>query len=388
MCSLNPHRFLPRLLAAGLVLLGGCSALRIPQGIQPAPEDWPMHARTASRTGVAARHLVPPLTLLWEADLGSGVGEGSPAVVDSFVVVGTLRGEVLVFNLNTGKRLGGTSFGDAVIGSPVLLNSLAFIPLANSAESMIAYDLRRGEILWKRSCGNIEASPLLLNGRLYAGTTEGGLVCLDTAGGAVLWRFDLPSNTGAKGIRSAPASDGMVVVFGAEDGGVYALDAITGRNLWHCPTGAAVMAAPAVSQGMAFAGNLNGDMVCIELAGGAVRWRRATGMPIHGGAAVAEGLVIFGSTAGLVHALRASDGTVAWVSRVGGVVNVSGLVADSLFYAGSQGRNLVAIRLRDGSVAWKDSLDGRVKTAPAAAGNRLVVVSDNRVLRTYRGVTP
>jgi len=384
----NLYRTLSRCLLVTLGILAGCNALRIPWGINVDPSDWPMDGRTAARSGVAGTWVLPPLTPAWNVDLGSGAGQGSPLIVDSFVVVGTLRGEVLVFHARTGRRLGGASFGDAVTGSPALQGNVAYIPVANSAESMIAYDLEQGKVLWKRSCGNIEASPLLSNGRLYAGTTEGALVCLDTAAGGILWRFELPANRTGKGIRSAPASGESLVVFGADDGSVYALDAITGALRWRCQTGAAVMAGPALSEQLAAVGNVDGEMFGIAIADGSVRWKRRIGAPIRAGAVMVDGMVIVGTTGGTVYAVRETDGSVLWECPVEGAVSTSGAVSGAFLYVGTLRKNLLAIRLADGKVIWKDSLDGRVKSAPAVGRDRLVVVTDDRLLRAYAGGTP
>jgi outer membrane protein assembly factor BamB len=370
-------------LFSAAVVVAGCNALRLAQGIRPDAGGWPMDGRTPSRSSVAAGWVVPPLTQVWEADLGAGVGEGSPLAADSFVVVGTLRGEVLVFHAWTGRRLGGASFGEAVPGSPVVDGDFAYIPLSNTDESILAYNLVQGATVWKRSCGEITTSPLLLGNRLYAGTAEGELVCLDAASGAILWRFALPGNRTMKGIRSSPASDGSSIIFGADDGFLYAVDAVTGTQRWRTNTGAPVMAAPAVAEHRVFAGNVAGVFSGVSGDSGTVLWQRDAGAPIYAGAAAADGLVIFGSTGGRVIALRQEDGTTAWEQAAGGVISAAGVISGSCFYVGTLGRTIRALRLADGGLVWKDSLEGRVKTAPVAAHERLLVATDDRVLRAY-----
>jgi outer membrane protein assembly factor BamB len=373
---------------AGAALLNGCNALRLSQGVRLDPSDWPMDGRLPSRPALAAWWVVPPLVPAWQVDLGSAVGKGPPVAADSFIVVGTLRGELLVFETRSGDRLGGLSFGDGISGSPALGENIAYIPLANSAESIVAYDLSRGMVLWKQSCGDIATSPLLLDHHLYAGTTAGDLLCLDTESGTVVWQYELPANRTKKGIRSTPASDSALVVFGADDGHVYALDARLGTLRWCTDTGAPVMAGVALAGGRAFVGNLAGDMMGIDLSDGAVRWTSPAGHPIYAAAALADGLMISGTTGGSVHALRQDTGSKVWERNVGGVVSASGVISGSLFFVGTLGRTITALRLSDGSVAWKDSLEGRVKTAPVVARERLLVVTDERVLRAYRAEAP
>jgi outer membrane protein assembly factor BamB len=385
------HRRTGMLVAAGLLAaalhVSGCTALRLPGGVQVAPDDWPMNGRTASRTALAAGWVVPPLVPDWEADLGSGVGTGSPLAADSFIVVGTLRGEVLAFHARTGKKLGGASFGDAVPGSPALRGNVVYVPLANSSESIVAYDLAQGKILWKQTCGDIATSPLLLEQRLYAGTADGALLCIGTETGSILWRYELPANTTLKGIRSSPASDGSLIVFGADDGHVYALDALLGTLRWRCPAGAPVMAGVALESGSAFVATVEGAILAIDLASGHVRWTYRAGSPVYAGAALADGMVVVGTTGGVVYALRQEDGRKVWECALRGAISAPGVISGSWFFVGTLSRLITALRLTDGSVAWRDSLEGRVKTSPAVARDRLVIATDDRVLHAYRGGT-
>jgi outer membrane protein assembly factor BamB len=375
-------------LLVGVILLGGCHALRVSQGIRQDAADWPMDGRTAGHASLAAGWVIPPLVSAWEADLGSGVGGGSPLAADSFIIVGTLRGEVLLFQASTGERLGVMAFGDAVPGSPVLGGSTVYIPLANTPESMVAYDLTGGRILWKSVCGPITTSPLLVEHRLYAGTAEGSLVCLDAESGRILWRYELPVNRTMKGIRSTPASDGSLIVFGADDGFVYALDALLGTLRWRRDTGAPVMAPVALSDGRAFVANLAGTFICVNLADGAGRWRHAGTDPVFAGAALADGMAVFGTTGGKVYALSQADGSAVWEHPVNGVVSAAGVISGSWFFVGTLARSIIALRLTDGGEVWKDSLEGRVKTPPAVARERLIIATDNRVLRSYRSEAP
>jgi|WetSurMetagenome_2_1015567.scaffolds.fasta_scaffold28917_2 outer membrane protein assembly factor BamB len=373
---------------AAAILLNGCNTLRLPGGIQATADDWPMNGRTPSRAALAAGWVVPPLAPDWQADLGSGVGTGSPLVADSFVVVGTLRGELLVFHARTGRKLGGLSFGDAVPGSPVLGGNIVYVPLANSTESIIAYDLLEGKILWKQACGDIAASPLLVEQRLYAGTADGTLLCLNAESGGILWRYPLPANTTMKGIRSSPAAEDSLIVFGADDGRVYGLDALSGVLRWRCNAGAPVMAAIAVAGGRAFAATVDGTILGIDMRSGEIRWTFRSPAPVYGGAALADGLVVVGTTGGIVYALRQTDGQTMWESAVHGAVNAPGVISGSWFFVGTLSRSLAALRLADGVMAWRDSLEGRIKTAPAVARARLVVATDDRVLHSYRGGAP
>ncbi len=372
-----------RLLLGAALVLSGCSSFRIPDGWRVGPGDWPQEGRDAERSAVTAASLPLPLTAVWDAGIGAGTGEGSPVTADSFVVVGTLRGELLVFHLRTGVRVGGLSFGECIPCSPALGESIVYIPLTNSSESVVAYDLLAGRRCWEATCGDITTSPLLVGTRLFVGTAAGDLLCLDAATGATVWRFSLPGNTRSKGIRSTPASDGTRILFGADDGWVYALDALVGTMLWRTDVGSPVMGGVAVAGGRVFGGTVGGRFFGVQTDDGSVRWTATAGHPVYAGVAVTEGLVIGGTTGGAVLAMRQTDGQVLWRRRLEGAVSATGAVSGAHCFVGTLARTISALRISDGTLAWSDSLEGRIKSAPAVTGGRLLILTDDRTLRAY-----
>ncbi len=371
-----------------MIAAAGCGGLRIQRALKQADSDWRMFGRDGARTGAVPDPVMPPLTQLWETDINGGVGNGSPLVVDSFLVIGNLRGELQVMNVSTGKRIGAVSLGDAIQGSPVIAGSVAFAATANSAESHVAIDLFEGKALWKKAFGDLEVSPLLLGRRLYFGSTSGTFYCVDRESGAPVWQFELPDNRTFKGIRSSAATDSTVVVFAAEDGAIYALSADSGKVRWRVQTGAAVEATPVIARGVVGAGNLAGDFTAVNIADGTTAWKHSLGAGIFAAAAFADGLFVVGTTGGKMYAMRGRDGTIAWQQDMGGVVSAAVAIAGNIVYAGTLTKELVALRLLDGSVVWKDSVSGRIKTSPAVARGEVFIATDDRTVLAYTGATP
>ncbi|HXX63531.1 MAG TPA: PQQ-binding-like beta-propeller repeat protein, partial [Bacteroidota bacterium] len=308
------------LITIGLCLVAaGCGGLRMQRSLTPhQAEDWPTFARNNERSARAPDVLTPPLKLAWDADVSAGVGNGSPLIVDSIVFLGTLRGELYAVNSFTGKQIGSISLGDAIQGSPVINGNLAFVALANSRESLVAFDFVEGKVRWKKSYGDLEVTPLLLGRRLYFGNTAGVFFCAEGVTGDQKWRYEIPDNTTRKGIRSsAAACDSLSVVFGAEDGHLYCLDPATGALRWKHDTGAPVTASPLIIHGLVCAGNLGGRFVALDLSSGNLRWHAELGAYVYANAVPADGLVIVGDASGQLTAMHAEDGTRAWTSNLG-----------------------------------------------------------------------
>ncbi|MBM2840566.1 MAG: 3 protein [Bacteroidetes bacterium] len=365
-----------------------CSGLRLPQPLSVDDSDWPMFGKYESRINATSEIITPPLTLSWDYDITGGIGNGSPLVIDSVLIVGNLRGELWAINAYTGKRIGWIDLGDAIQGTPVIDGSIAIISLSNSDLSLIAFDLEEGKPLWRKEYGDIEASPLLHNQKIYFGNTDGIFFCADKTTGEQLWKFELPGNEKHKGIRSSAASSNNTIVFGAEDGVVYALDAETGNLKWKHNTGATVVSSPCIADGNVHVGNLKGIVSAIDVQSGALQWRVDAGSSIYASASFADGKIVVGTTGGLMYGLDASTGREMWKSNLGGVVNSGAVVAGNTIYVGTLKKSLFGLNVTDGSIIFKQEVQGRIKTSPAVANGRLFVATDEKLVLAFKGAAP
>ena len=88
------------------------------------------------------------------------------------------------------------------------------------------------ELLWKfKTGGPLHASPVIANGTLYIGSTDGKLYALDAKQWGVRWVFDA-----GDAIRYSATVLGNRVYFSARNNKVYALNAKTGEKLWEYKT--------------------------------------------------------------------------------------------------------------------------------------------------------
>jgi quinohemoprotein ethanol dehydrogenase len=140
----------------------------------------------------------------------------------------------------------------------------------------------------------LEATPIVIDGVLYASGNFGRVYALDAATGRELWTYD-PQIDGQWARyaccdavnRGLAAFDGRIYV-GALDGWLHAIDATTGRRIWkvdtllgrgeHKPytlTGAPLLAGDLIvigNSGGDFAG-ARGYVTAYDLKSGAMRWR-------------------------------------------------------------------------------------------------------------------
>ena len=187
----------------------------------------------------------------------------------------------------------------------------------------------------------------------------------------VKWVFP----TGGRVVSSAVWRDGTVL-FGSDDGNVYAVEAASGRQRWMAHTGGPVASTPALSGDRVFAVSRDGRLYALDLHTGEVLWKFATegerrfeAKGLHGmqprtqtfadmydvylsSPLVVEGKVIFGSGDGHVYAVDAASGKLAWKFATGDVVHASPAYADGLVVIGSWDGRLYALDARTGAQRW------------------------------------
>src|ERR1700704_1287720 len=83
-----------------------------------------------------------------------------------------------------------------------------------------------------RTGSSIRSAPILRDGILYVIQITAGLQAIDVASGRLKWKFSV-----AEQIHSTPSFCGNKVLFGCDDGKVYAVDCLSGAKVWESATG-------------------------------------------------------------------------------------------------------------------------------------------------------
>lgn len=185
------------------------------------------------------------------------------------------------------------------------------------------------------------------------------------------WKFQ----TRRAVVASPAVADGVVYV-GSNDHNLYAIDAASGALKWKFRTGGRVASSAAVVNGVIYFGSYDGYLYAVDLSG-KERWkfqtngeRRYAGKHLHGAEPAAEmmpdpfdvylsspnvvdGTVYFGSGDGNVYALDASNGNQKWKFQTGDVIHSSPAVADGILYVGSWDTYFYALETATGKEKWR-----------------------------------
>ena len=250
------------------------------------------------------------------------------------------------------------------------------------------------------SGGGIAAS----GNRVFVTSGFGTLTALDAISGRVIWQqnFSAASHT-------APTVSGGTVYAVTNNGAGWALDAATGRILWQVfgvvtDRGVLGGGAPAIAGPLVVFPFSSGQLIAARADGGSTAWAASVvgdrpGRSISvfgdltGGPVVAANTVYAGSHAGRAAAFDATTGQSLWRADEGafGPIWVAG---GSMFFVSDENR-LIRLDASTGETIWVQSLPlfktNRIRRrqeiyshfGPVLAGGRLILVSDDRLLRQY-----
>lgn len=370
-----------RAAAVMLFLVAGCSGIRIKDGMFPRPDDWVMYGGDPSRTNVKQTTVQLPLHQVWQYNAQGGVS-GTPLIRDSVVIIGTLHGEIQAANVGNGRRLGYKVVEGAIVGTPVLDGSRVIFAMSTPKESVAAINLERGDRVWTFAAGPVESAPLLYDNWVYVTTLEGSLICIDKFTGEGVWTFTPEEKD--RSVRSSPATDGAVIVFGSDNGFVYGVDRQSGRMLWKTDIASSVFASPIIIGDLVIVGTVKGALVGLEKASGSLRWSYETGSRIYSAAAGTQSVVYAGSANGVLHALDVETGTLRWKFEAGSVIASAPLVTSGLIFIGSLDKKLYALDAATGRERWQFEAEGRIRVSPVLYGDFLLVTSEDKYVTALR----
>jgi len=366
-----------------LALLCGCEGLRIDRSIKMGPSDWVTLGGQTTRKNEAASSVQPPLHEIWQYDAGGGI-TASPLVQDSILVICTLKGELHAVDLRTGKRIGYVTLDGAAAGTPVWIGTDVYVPISYQDETIESVSINDGARNWRAKFGQSESSPLFFEKRLYVTSLNGTLYCLNAFNGDQVWKFQPAKEDVREPVRSSPATDGNVVVFGCDDGGVYAVHRATGEEIWKFKASQSIFASPIIVKGCVVVGSLDGKLYCLDVQSGTMVWSFDTKSRVFGSASTNDSLVFVGTADGHCYALRVEDGSPVWKFEAKSVINSAPLVTRDFVYVGSLDKNLYALDIQSGKEIWHYEAPGRIKVSPVIWNGTLLVTSEDNYVTALR----
>ncbi|MCC6484798.1 MAG: PQQ-binding-like beta-propeller repeat protein [Armatimonadetes bacterium] len=166
-----------------------------------------------------------PGTRRWRHYLAAA-SKNTPTIAGDRVYVGDNAGKLSALKARDGKLIWSVNTSAEVIASPLVHKDTIYC--ANGNGDVSAYD-SRGKKLWTYTApDSVYSSPVWWDGKVIFGCNDGRLYAVDAATGRLTWKNEDPEYS----IESTPFVKDGRVYFGAWDQYVRCVDASTGKLLW------------------------------------------------------------------------------------------------------------------------------------------------------------
>ncbi len=360
-----------------LILLLNCARIKIKFDALEKFDfaNWEMNGGNPARTNVYAGDISFPLNLKWRYSASSALGM-SILAIDGFVYFTTMDGRLFALDIQTGKKIGHRK--TVIDATCAYRDTSLFLALRYGDETLFKYNLKRNKNDWKIDAGDIASEPLILDHEIAITALYNHIDLYRISDGSKIWQTKTENQ-----IRSSPAYHKGIIVFGCDDGFVYAVDKMSGQIRWKFKTNASVSATPAIQDTLVYIGSSDKNFYAIGINSGKPIWSYQTAGQILLASAVNDHVVVFGSNDSQLYCLDRLTGKKIWAFEAESIISTSPLITNSKIIFGSFDYHYYALDLSTGEEIWKYKTKGRVKTAPVIWGNYLIGASENNYVYIF-----
>ncbi len=381
----------------------------------PAPSvntDWPQAGGYANH---AMHHVAvnESINHAWSADAGASANQevrliGSPIVAGGRVYAMDSASNVSAFDIKSGKLLWRAHLtpddedDDHIGGGLAYENGRVFV--TTGFAQVISLDAGNGKIFWRKLLGGpLRSAPTVRGGRIFTITVDSHLYALNAMTGEELWTYDGIAEVASLLGGASPAVDSGVVVAPFASGELVALKAENGRVLWTetlsttrrtdvVSTLAHIRGRPIIDRGRVFAISHGGMMVSIDLRSGRRIWDKEIGGLSNPW--IAGDYIFLLTNDAEVAAVSRESGSIHWVqtlpqfedpdTRDFPIVWNGPLLASDRLLVASSTGEVYALSPYDGRIMGKVNMPSGISVPPIIAGRSVYFLADNASLVAYR----
>ncbi len=291
----------------------------------------------------------------------------SPVVSDGLAYFGGLDSLLYAVEIKTGKEAWRFRTKGPIRSSVCIGGSRLYL---NGGDGVLySLEKRTGKLLWSFNTGGerqydfadyFHSTPVLSDGILYFGSGDGNLYAVNVESETRVWAF----KTGDV-VHSTPAIDDGKVFFGSFDGYIYALNLSDGSLAWkfktvghrYFPAGE-VQGSPAVFNNLIIIGARDYNVYALDQQGGFCHWNKAFTRGWGLCTNIHDSVLYIGSSDERV--LIAADpatGKEFWKKDMEFLVFGNNAYSNSMMYLGTTIGKLHGISMRSGEKVWSFETD-------------------------------
>lgn len=285
----------------------------------------------------------------WTKELAGPV-LSKPLCDGSAIYLGDGKGYVYSLSKDTGIENWRAFIGEEVMSTPVADGNNVYVATNNNSlfalskdGGAIAWSSRRSQPFSPMSIRGF-SSPILIDGKIYIGNTDGVLVVYNAKDGAKLSTIPLASGRGIFTDIDSLVLDGSKILFSSMEGSLVCMDVKTHKEYWTANVGTP-------NNVFASGGNIfavaNAKVISLSAADGKVVWESPLPEVLEGSAPVAtEQYVIVASTDDKIFFLNREDGKIIFKRHLGGGTFGSPIMNGEQLLVMTNGGQLYAFKVK------------------------------------------
>ena len=243
------------------------------------------------------------------------------------------------------------------------------------------------KLFWRaRTGGAVGSSAAIVAGKVFVGSDDGHVYCLELKTGRKLWAFDAGDV-----VEASPLVLAGVVYVGSGNGFLHAIDASTGREKWKYEAGDRILgaanwvAAPRGKGRQILVGSYDNKLHCVDAASGQGLWTYETDSYVNGAPAVAAGRAVFGGCDAKIYVISAGAGTKLAAIDTDAYIAASPALLGLRAYIGHYGAEFLCVDVATAEVLWRYRGRGEpFFSSPAVGPGRVIVGSRDKRLHCIR----
>ncbi|TKB47211.1 outer membrane protein assembly factor BamB [Thalassotalea mangrovi] len=240
------------------------------------------------------------------------------------------------------------------------------------------------EVLWEQSTDEgvqhyfSRLNPVVAYDKVFTAERLGDAYAFDKTTGEEIWHVDLSNIDGSRGffddretarISGGGAAGYNMVIWGSENGIVYALNQENGELIWQAKVAGEVISNPALDSNKVLVNTGSGALIALDAQTGEQLWKTEQSVPpltLRGasGVVTSAGGAFIGNAKGELVVYIIDNGQQGWATEIGEPsgatelqrivdVDVTPVVFGDKIYGISSNGNLAALDMRSGREVWK-----------------------------------
>ena len=332
--------------------------------------------------------LSQPWEQVWKLEISRGAS--APLVwADSMLLVASMDRNIHLVALAPEPRVRfRENFRGGFSAAPVVTTRRFYLPELETGGRLIALDRATGKTAWEAEAGDLAATPILEEGRIFTVSTLGELKAWNEEG-LELWSTELETRVTAR-----PALLGDVLVVASTDGLLHAVNAGDGTVLdTSNPDAGPIWGDPVVVQGSggettAVFATLGGQLLELGPDLAVVRQRSFPSRFYAGPARAGERLYLAGHE-GTIWSYDWMGDAIDWrLDLEDSTVRMAPAVGDDYVAVGDLGGTVFVVDRARGDTLWSTLLDGALTSTPLFRGDELYIMTENGSLYAFRPIAP